>query len=43
MGFTFSDEYWGGIIPKLVNYGKHERLNLRSVKLFADGIIETAQ
>ncbi|KDR78374.1 hypothetical protein GALMADRAFT_1317728 [Galerina marginata CBS 339.88] len=37
MGYVASEEYWGNQIPRLINYGKHERLNLRSVKLFADG------
>ncbi|KJA25467.1 hypothetical protein HYPSUDRAFT_37448 [Hypholoma sublateritium FD-334 SS-4] len=30
-------EYWGDTLPKLIDYGKHARLNLRSVKLIADG------
>lgn len=29
--------YWGNKIPRLVNYGKHGRLTIRSVKLFSDG------
>ena len=38
MGNIPSDEYWGNQLPRLINYGKHGRLNLRSIKLFADGI-----
>ncbi|KAF8878407.1 amidohydrolase 3 [Infundibulicybe gibba] len=37
MGYIPSDEYWGSQIPRLLNYGKHQRLNVRSVKLFTDG------
>jgi hypothetical protein len=32
-----SDEYWGSQIPRLEDYGVHRRLNVRSVKLVADG------
>lgn len=39
MGNIPSDEYWGNQLPRLINYGKHGRLNLRSVKLYADGMI----
>ncbi|KAF8154107.1 amidohydrolase family-domain-containing protein [Crassisporium funariophilum] len=39
MGNVASEEYWGGQIPRLVDYGKHRRLNLRSIKLFADGAL----
>ncbi|KAJ3503012.1 hypothetical protein NLJ89_g8625 [Agrocybe chaxingu] len=39
MGNVASEEYWGHQIPRLINYGKHKRLNLRSVKLFADGAL----
>ena len=39
MGYISSDRYWGSQIPRLINYGKHARLNLRSVKLFADGAL----
>ena len=38
MGNIPSDEYWGNQLPRLINYGKHGRLNLRSVKLYADGM-----
>ena len=38
MGFIESDEYWGKNLTRLVDYGIAERLNLRSVKLFADGL-----
>lgn len=37
MGNVASEEYWGNRIPRLIDYGKDKRLNLRSVKLFADG------
>jgi hypothetical protein len=37
MGYVESDTYWGNKITHLINYGKHSRLNLRSVKLFIDG------
>ncbi|KAJ2923261.1 hypothetical protein H1R20_g13832, partial [Candolleomyces eurysporus] len=40
MGYSPSTEYWGNdttSFPKLFNYGKHGRLNLRAVKLFTDG------
>jgi hypothetical protein len=39
MGNVLSDDYWGSQIPRLLNYGKHGRLNIRSVKLFTDGTI----
>ncbi|KDR78376.1 hypothetical protein GALMADRAFT_266881 [Galerina marginata CBS 339.88] len=39
MGNVASKEYWGNQIPRLINYGKQARLNLRSVKLFADGAL----
>ncbi|KAF8889019.1 amidohydrolase family-domain-containing protein [Infundibulicybe gibba] len=39
MGNVESDEYWGSQIPRLINYGKHQRLNVRSVKLFTDGAL----
>ncbi|KAF8889061.1 amidohydrolase family-domain-containing protein [Infundibulicybe gibba] len=39
MGNVPSDEYWGSQIPRLVDYGRHQRLNVRSVKLFADGAL----
>ncbi|CAA7262098.1 unnamed protein product [Cyclocybe aegerita] len=39
MGNVASEEYWGHQIPRLINYGKHKRLNLRSVKLFTDGAL----
>ena len=39
MGNTPSNEYWGDQVPRLFNYGKHGRLNLRSVKLYADGMM----
>jgi hypothetical protein len=37
MGGILSDEYWGNQFQKLHDYGKHGRLNLRSIKLMADG------
>ncbi|KAI0920404.1 hypothetical protein AcW1_002156 [Taiwanofungus camphoratus] len=39
MGNSESTEYWGSTIPRLENYGKDGRLNLRSVKLFTDGAL----
>jgi len=39
MGNVRSDTYWGSQIPRLLNYGKHGRLNVRSVKLFSDGAL----
>lgn len=38
MGNVPSNDYWGSQIPHLFDYGKHGRLNLRSIKLFADGM-----
>lgn len=37
MGNVASDQYWGNQIPRLIDYGKQGRLNVRSVKLFTDG------
>jgi len=39
MGNIPSNEYWGNQLPRLINYGKHGRLNLRSIKLYADGAL----
>jgi predicted amidohydrolase YtcJ len=39
MGYVTSDDYWGSQIPRLINYGLHKRLTVRSVKLFADGAL----
>ncbi|KAJ4481117.1 amidohydrolase family-domain-containing protein [Lentinula aciculospora] len=39
MGHISSDEYWGSQISRLVNYGKHGRLTIRSVKLVTDGAL----
>ncbi|KAF9028037.1 hypothetical protein BDZ89DRAFT_1101814 [Hymenopellis radicata] len=39
MGNIASDEYWGNEIPRLIDYGRHGRLNVRSVKLFTDGAL----
>ncbi|KIK09545.1 hypothetical protein K443DRAFT_671448, partial [Laccaria amethystina LaAM-08-1] len=39
MGNVPSDVYWGNQIPRLINYGKHRRLNVRGVKLYADGAL----
>jgi hypothetical protein len=33
-----SDKYWGSQIPRLVDHGKHGRLNIRSVKIYTDGV-----
>ena len=40
MGYSPLNTYWGNdttSFPKMRNYGKHGRLNLRAVKLFTDG------
>ena len=37
MGALAVDGYLGDQISHLKDYGKHKRLNLRSVKLYADG------
>jgi len=39
MGNVPSTDYWGPQIPRLLNYGKNGRLNVRSVKLFTDGAL----
>ncbi|KAI9508025.1 amidohydrolase 3 [Russula earlei] len=39
MGNVPSDDYWGPQIPRLINYGLHKRLTVRSVKLYADGAL----
>ncbi|KAJ3805424.1 amidohydrolase family-domain-containing protein [Lentinula lateritia] len=39
MGHVSSDEYWGSQIPRLINYGKHGHLTIRSVKLVTDGAL----
>ncbi|KAF9478553.1 hypothetical protein BDN70DRAFT_879782 [Pholiota conissans] len=39
MGNNGSADYWGDTLPHLINYGKHGRLTLRSVKLIADGAL----
>ncbi|KAI6015694.1 amidohydrolase family-domain-containing protein [Pisolithus marmoratus] len=39
MGYVSSIEYWGNKLPRLVDYGIGERLNLRSIKLFTDGAL----
>ena len=39
MGYTSSNDYWGSQIPRLINYGLHKRLTVRSIKLFADGAL----
>ncbi|KAF8130389.1 amidohydrolase family-domain-containing protein [Boletus edulis] len=41
MGNIPSNEYWGRNITRLINYGIAERLDLRSVKLFADETLST--
>ncbi|KAG8864034.1 hypothetical protein FRB96_006907 [Tulasnella sp. 330] len=38
MANSAEDEYWGEKIPRLIGYG-NDRLNLRSVKLVADGAL----
>lgn len=39
MGYTSSNDYWGSQIPRLIDYGLHKRLTVRSIKLFADGAL----
>jgi hypothetical protein len=39
MGHTPSNDYWGAQIPRLIDYGLHKRLTVRSVKLYADGAL----
>jgi hypothetical protein len=39
MGFSHKDGYWGGEIPRMIDHGKNGRLNIRSIKLFADGAL----
>ncbi|KIN96284.1 hypothetical protein M404DRAFT_16921 [Pisolithus tinctorius Marx 270] len=39
MGHLDAVEYWGDKLPRLVDYGVGERLNLRSVKLITDGAL----
>ncbi|KAH9976735.1 amidohydrolase 3 [Lactifluus volemus] len=39
MGFVPCNDYWGSQIPRLLDYGVHKRLTIRSVKLFADGAL----
>ena len=39
MGYTPSNDYWGAQIPRLINYGLHKHLTVRSIKLFADGAL----
>ncbi|KAF8714228.1 hypothetical protein AX14_012868 [Amanita brunnescens Koide BX004] len=39
MAFSETDLYWGDKISRVINHGKHGRLNLRSVKLFSDGAL----
>ncbi len=39
MGHVNSKDYWGPQIPRLIDYGLHRRLTVRSVKLFADGAL----
>jgi len=39
MGHSDELEYWGSKIPRLEDYGKDGRFNLRSVKLFTDGAL----
>jgi hypothetical protein len=39
MGYVNSNDYWGSQIPRLIDYGLHKRLTVRSIKLFADGAL----
>lgn len=34
-----SDDYLSFRIPRLINYGRHKRLTVRSIKLFSDGAL----
>ena len=37
MGNSDNATYWGDSIPRLEDYGQHELLNIKSVKLYTDG------
>ncbi|PFH49981.1 hypothetical protein AMATHDRAFT_75863 [Amanita thiersii Skay4041] len=37
MGHASESEYWGPNITRLINHGKHGRLNCRAIKLVSDG------
>lgn len=37
MGNEEEPKYWGGRFEKLEDFGKDERLNMKSIKLFTDG------
>jgi predicted amidohydrolase YtcJ len=39
MGDPNSNDSLGSQIPRLIDYGLHRRLTVRSVKLFADGAL----
>jgi len=39
MGNVPSENYWGTQIPRLLNFGRHGRLNIRSIKLYTDGAL----
>ena len=39
MGNSPSATYWGDQIPRLENYGHDERLNIKSIKLYTDGVV----
>ncbi|KAF9054163.1 amidohydrolase family-domain-containing protein [Panaeolus papilionaceus] len=39
LGNIASDEYWGDQLPRMINHGKHGRLNLRGIKLYSDGAL----
>ncbi|PPQ73805.1 hypothetical protein CVT24_007257 [Panaeolus cyanescens] len=39
LGNIPSDEYWGNQLPRMINHGKDGRLNLRGIKLYADGAL----
>ena len=39
MGNSENSTYWGQSIPRLEDYGTDERLNIKSVKLFTDGML----
>ncbi|KAI0341229.1 hypothetical protein BDW22DRAFT_1359484 [Trametopsis cervina] len=39
MGNSENKTYWGNSIPRLEDYGEHERLNIKSIKLYTDGAL----
>ncbi|KAF5392136.1 hypothetical protein D9757_003223 [Collybiopsis confluens] len=37
--WTDTHEYWGSEISRLINYGKHGRMTVRSIKFYTDGAL----